>query len=77
VKLVSSAEKYYLGKDKLEGARAYVRRRLAKKPILSKIFEGSVFLTYNGPRYDVLAPDLPTLYMLSNRKRNSRKPWFS
>ncbi|MFH0817558.1 MAG: asparagine synthase-related protein [Candidatus Micrarchaeota archaeon] len=75
--LVSSAEKYYGGKDKLEGARAYVGRRLAEKPILSKIFEGSIFLTYNGPRYDALAPDLPTLYIISNKKRESGKPWFT
>ncbi len=75
--LASSAERYYSGENKLDGARAYVRRRLAEKPMLAKIFDGSIFLTYNGPRYDALAPDLPTLYIISNRKRESRKPWFN
>lgn len=74
--LVASAGKYYEGEDKKAGAEAYVERRLAEKPTLEKVFKSSIFLTYNGPRYDVLAPDLPTLYPIANRERTNEKPWF-
>jgi asparagine synthase (glutamine-hydrolysing) len=75
--LISSAKKYFEGKDTEEGVRAYVRRRLSEKPFLEKAFKNSIFLTYNGPRYDALAPDVPTLYPISNRKRTNEKPWFN
>jgi asparagine synthase (glutamine-hydrolysing) len=75
--LLASACKYYEGDDKESGARAYVERRLAEKPTLEKVFKQSIFLTYNGPRYDVLAPDLPTIYPVANRKRTNEKPWFA
>jgi len=75
--LVASAGKYYEGEDKEEGAREYVERRLAEKPTLEKAFKRAIFMTYNGPRYDVLAPDLPTIYPIANRKRTNEKPWFA
>lgn len=74
--LVASAGKYYEGEDKENGARAYVERRLAEKPTLERAFKQAIFMTYNGPRYDVLAPDLPTIYPIANRKRTNEKPWF-
>lgn len=74
--LVSSASKYYEGDDKEEGATAYVEKRLAEKPTIERVFKNHIFLTYNGPRYDVLAPDLPTLYPIANWKRTNEKPWF-
>lgn len=74
--LLASAGKYYEGEDKEAGAAAYVERRLSEKPTLEKAFKNSIFLTYNGPRYDVLAPDLPTIYRVANRQRTNEKPWF-
>ncbi|MFA6214672.1 MAG: asparagine synthase-related protein [Candidatus Micrarchaeia archaeon] len=75
--LVASAGKYYDGKDKEKGAKEYVERRLSEKPELEQAFRNAIFLTYNGPRYDALAPDLPTLYPIANRKRTNEKPWFA
>jgi|GEM_PF-306415 len=75
--LVASAGKYYEGVNKEDGARAYVGRRLAEKPTLEKAFKREIFMTYNGPRYDVLAPDLPTIYPIANWKRTNEKPWFA
>lgn len=74
--LLDSAGKYYEGEDKEVGAKKYVQKRLAEKPVLEKLFGSSIFLTYNGQRYDALAPDLPTIYPIANRKRTSEKPWF-
>ncbi|VVB98021.1 Amidophosphoribosyltransferase [uncultured archaeon] len=62
--LVAAAGKYYEGKDKAEGARAYAGRRLAEKPALEAHFRDAIFLTYNGPRHDAIAPDVPTLYIV-------------
>jgi hypothetical protein len=75
--LVASSCKYYEGEDKEDGAREYVECRLAEKPTLERTFKRAIFLTYNGPRYDALAPDLPTIYPIANRKRTNEKPWFA
>ncbi len=75
--LLASAGKYYEGADKREGAEKYVARRIAEKPLLEAHFADAVFLTYNGPRYDAIAPDVPTLYIIPDRKRGAGKPWFS
>ncbi len=74
--LVAAASRYYEGSSPEEGAKAYVRCRLVEKETLQKVFRQSIFLTYNGPSMDVLAPDLPTLYVIPNRKRTNTKPWF-
>ncbi len=75
--LVASASKYYEGENKTAGAKRYVEKRLAEKPTLEKAFPNAIFLTYNGPRYDVLAPDVPTSYPVANRARTNEKPWFA
>lgn len=74
--LLSSASKYYGGKDAEEGAGKYVECRLAEKPNLERAFRECIFLTYNGPEFDMLAPELPTLYLFSTRKKTIDRPWF-
>ncbi|MFH1470975.1 MAG: hypothetical protein ABIF01_04455, partial [Candidatus Micrarchaeota archaeon] len=76
-RLLASAKKYYGGEDSKLGAKKYVARRLSEKPMLEKIFSDSIFISYSGPRYEILAPKLPTLYLMPNRRRTSKKPWFT
>ena len=42
---------------------------------LEKEFENYIFLTYNGPIFKEILPNLPTLYIRS-KKGFSRPPWI-
>ncbi|HHD63114.1 MAG TPA: hypothetical protein ENK96_01845 [Desulfobulbaceae bacterium] len=72
-----NATKRYYGADPEEGARRYLKARLADNMILEAEYSDHIFLTYNNPA--VMAPfqpELPVLYVWSLRRGRSCSPWF-
>ncbi|NNE10094.1 MAG: hypothetical protein HKN20_16150, partial [Gemmatimonadetes bacterium] len=74
--LTSAAERHYRGGDAERGARRYLGACIAETGPFGEKFDGSLFLSYNGPEFDACLPDLPTLHIFSYKKGKTVKPWF-
>jgi asparagine synthase (glutamine-hydrolysing) len=72
--LVRASDRYFQGKEG-QGHQIYYAMRKLERPLLKKEFEGSIFLTYNGPKFREILPDMPTLH-LRPRKNSSEPPWL-
>ena len=48
-----------------------------EREAFARVFPNCVFLTYNGPEFNLCFPDLPTLYIYPGRRGRTVKPWFS
>jgi len=75
--LLASSAKHYKGSDVEEGARNYVQLRLAENPFIEQAFGKAIFLTFNGPKFDILMPKLPIIHIVPNDERTGDKPWFA
>jgi hypothetical protein len=49
---------------------------LLDKPLLTAAFTGSIFFTYNAPKFRCILPDLPLVYWHSTQPGTAAKPWF-
>jgi len=75
--LLASSAKHYKGSDVEEGTRNYVQLRLAENPFIEQAFGSAIFLTFGGPKFDILMPKLPIIHIVPNDERTNEKPWFA
>jgi hypothetical protein len=59
-----------------EFAYNYYCTCLTEREMLTNALRGSIFFTYNDPRYKVILPAIPTVYWHSTKPGTSVKPWF-
>ncbi len=74
--LLAFAKKYYLGKDKLRGAKRYIAARLLEKPVFEEKYKGLIQFTAADPRLQFLQPDLQHFYIWTLHRGRSGMPWF-
>jgi len=72
--LMRASRRHFRGGG-VEGHLLYCAMRKAERGFLEREFEGSIHLTYNGPEFRELLPDMPTLHIRSSR-RSSAPPWL-
>jgi hypothetical protein len=75
--LVEQAQNVSLCEDKNLSAKRYALIRLAESKLLEKEYSNQVFMTYSSPHYRMLYPNLPTMYLYSEKKGCSVVPWFN
>lgn len=75
--LLKQANNVALCEDKSLSARRYAMMRMAESRILEKEFANQIFITYSSPHYRILYPNLPTLYLYSEKKGCCVVPWFN
>jgi asparagine synthase (glutamine-hydrolysing) len=71
--LERASNKHFHGQG--DGHKIYYAMRKIESGLFAKEFEGCVFLTYNGPVFREILPDMPTLYLRS-RRGSSEAPWI-
>jgi len=69
------ASKKHFHREGEEGHKLYYAMRKTESGYIEKEFKGCAFLTYNGPIFREILPDMPTVYMRS-RKGSSEPPWI-
>ena len=74
--LLKQAHNVSLCKDKNLSAKRYALIRMEESKILEKEFKNQIFMTYSQPHYRMLYPNLPTIYLYSDRKGSCAVPWF-
>lgn len=75
--LIKQAHNVSLCDDKNLSAKHYAIIRKEESRLLESEYRGWIFLTYSPPHYRILYPDLPTIYLYSEKKGCSIVPWFS
>ncbi len=74
--LLSQSARHFQGECSVTGARQYALACRREAPAFAELFPDDVFITYNGPVFDLCLPDLPKLYIYSYKKGKTEKPWF-
>jgi long-chain acyl-CoA synthetase len=66
------------GSDNLseEYAFRYYCTCCVERAALTKALAGTIFFTYNDPKFHPVMPDLPTVFWHSTKPGTSAKPWF-
>lgn len=59
-----------------EFAFRYYCTCIAERGMLSAALAGTIFFTYNDPKFRVIQPDLPTVHLHSTKPGTTAKPWF-
>ena len=59
-----------------EYAYRYYCTCMTERQMLSEALTGTIFFTYNDPKFRVVQPDLPTLHLHSTKPGTTAKPWF-
>ncbi|MDO8240556.1 MAG: L-tyrosine/L-tryptophan isonitrile synthase family protein [Candidatus Moranbacteria bacterium] len=75
--LIKQANNVSLCSDKGLSAKCYAVMRKNESEILEKEFANQIFITYSAPHYRMLYPNLPTLYLYSEKKGCCTVPWFT
>lgn len=75
--LIKQAHNVSLCDDKNLSAKRYAIIRKEESRLLESEYREWIFLTYSPPHYRILYPDLPTIYLYSEKKGCSIVPWFS
>lgn len=74
--LEEQASKHCKNNNTIAGAQRYYAMRMLEKPHLEQSFRGFTFVAFNNPRQQSLLPMLPTLYLYTAKRGDSRVPWF-
>jgi acyl-CoA synthetase (AMP-forming)/AMP-acid ligase II len=59
-----------------EFAFRYYCTCIAERGMLSEALAGTIFFTYNDPKFRIIQPDLPTVHLHSTKPGTTAKPWF-
>jgi acyl-CoA synthetase (AMP-forming)/AMP-acid ligase II len=59
-----------------EFAFRYYCTCIAERGMLSAALAGTIFFTYNDPKFRIIQPDLPTVHLHSIKPGTTAKPWF-
>lgn len=63
--------------DQVEAyALRYYCTGMIDKPLLTAALKGSIFFTYNAPKFRMILPELPLVYWHSTKPGTAAKPWF-
>ncbi len=76
-RLTQFASKYYRGTDANLGARRYIASRLLEQSTLIERFYGYLHMTSVEPALKFIQPDLPTIFIWTQKRGCIAKPWFS
>jgi len=75
-RLIEQASKHFRGDSSEAGARNYAYACLTEADAIAQFYSEYIFLTYNGPEFDICLPTMPKLYIFSYKKGRTEKPWF-
>jgi hypothetical protein len=59
-----------------EFAFRYYCTCMAERPMLTAALKGTIFFTYNAPKFGIVLPLLPTVHWYSTKEGTTAKPWF-
>lgn len=59
-----------------EFAFRYYCTCIAERGMLSAALAGTIFFTYNDPKFRIIQPELPTVHLHSTKPGTTAKPWF-
>ena len=75
--LEEQAHERYKLKGNLEGAQKYYVMRMMEKSGLKKDFKNHVFIAFSDGQMQTLYPDMPTVYINTNKRGLNDLPWFN
>ncbi len=75
-KLIDQAHKHFRAEPKEQGARNYLAACLVEAEAFANYYQDTIFISYNGPDFDICLPNMPKLYIFSYKKGSTEKPWF-
>lgn len=75
--LIKQANNVSMCEDKNLCAKRYAIIRKDESKLLGKEYSNQIFMTYSPPHYRILYPDLPTVYLYSEKKGSCVVPWFN
>jgi len=57
-------------------AKRYYSVVMMEKQAITEDFKDDIFFTYNEPKFKIILPELPMLYLHSIKPGTAKKPWF-
>jgi len=75
--LIKQAQNVSLCEDKNLSAKRYALIRKEELKFLEKEYLNKIFITYSSPHFKILYPDLPTIYLYTEKKGCNIVPWFN
>lgn len=65
-----------IGVSPESAARRYAGAAELEAALLTRVFSGSFLVSFSPPDLAVLLPSLPTIFMFTNERRETLRPWF-